>query len=102
MIDLTLNHDKSPDKLRQLNESLVVILSSDEIDGDKLLEQINIRQSYVETYLSGLEGSSKKEFASLEYEINQQLVNLISKVAVEAKNSTANFLKAQKAVKQYR
>lgn len=102
MKKLNLNHDKTPDKLAEINQQLESILSNDELDDTKLRVLIELRDEFINSHLQSLNEIQQKSFAELEIQSNNALSKLISNQLSDSLTQLTGLLRGKKAIDKYK
>ena len=102
------NHEKTPAVLREINEKLVALFEEPEgdIEASSNYEQLKallaIRDVTIKQHLDSLQSEEKQQFAKLELDVNNTLIELAQRLLIKAKDDITHFIRSQSAVKKYK
>ncbi|MCU4674761.1 hypothetical protein N7931_03850 [Catenovulum sp. 2E275] len=101
---IALDHDLTPELLRQLNAQVSSILKQTEIDSSTLLKLIDKRDELISDELKKLNGQVdiQKQFIEQELIVNRYLVQQCQKLFNNTEKELVNLKKSQKAIKHYK
>lgn len=85
-----------------LNDSILELLSSDDLDTESLFIKVSERDSLVKCVIPMLDSAEVKVFAKTELQINQQIEDLCNQRKDESYANLTKFVKDAKAVRKYR
>ncbi len=102
MKKFNLNHSKTPPKLTEINQELLALLSSDELDDKYLRKLIELRDEYISAHLASLSEEDKKSFAECEIPVNTHLTEIVSDKLNASLVQLSGLLRGQKAVNKYK
>lgn len=99
-----LNHAKTPEQLRIVNDQLVALLTVPDSEGftEQLQLLIEARDIFISSYLGQLSGEEAETFANEELKINNWLVSALTPLKSEAKADLQQLTQGKKAIKKYK
>ena len=103
------NHKKTPTALREVNERLLTIFEegeNDDVESSSNYKQLSalltIRDATIKQHLDSLQSEEKQQFAKLELDVNNTLIELAQRLLTKAKDDITHFVRSQSAVKKYK
>jgi hypothetical protein len=99
-----LNHQYTPQELKEINEKIVkfLVLIDENVDTERLFSLINEREVFIQSYLQSLSPPLQQNFASLELQVNNKLLEVAQSLLVTATKDFSGFKRSQAAVKKYK
>ncbi|MBF7072351.1 hypothetical protein ISG33_02900 [Glaciecola sp. MH2013] len=82
--------------------TLVSLDESDNIDDVKLRELVEQRDEFIQDYLSTLKPEPRKEFATAELPINNQLQAIVKNLFTDSLSELSSLVRGLKAIKKYK
>lgn len=102
MKKLTLNHDKTPLNLVEINDELESLLAIDDFDDKRLLQLVERRDEIILTHLDSLDRQAREEFANAELKANETLTNIAKKFFRASLSKLSGLTRGLKAVEKYK
>lgn len=105
--DLQLNHQLTPEPLRNLNTQIMKCLcepdGEDATSGYPQLRALVVeRDELIHSLQTTLDANSAREFAKLEQVANSQLLEVAQSLLESAKDDVSQFIRSQAAVNKYK
>lgn len=93
--------DNEPELIKQNSASIIAILSTEELDAEKLQEAVESREKLILDFLQNDEAPQKPLLEDLKRS-NDALTQLVAELRGDQQGVLVGFLRNRKAVKKYK
>ena len=102
MSKIELNHELTPERLSEINESICVLLAAKELDDKNLRLKVTQRDEFIQAHLQSLSTDERKAFANAELSVNNRLQATIKNLFTDSLSELSGLVRSMKAVKKYK
>ena len=99
---IELNHELTPERLSEINESICVLLAAKELDDKNLRLKVTQRDEFIQAHLQSLSTDERKAFANAELSVNNRLQATIKNLFTDSLSELSGLVRGMKAVKKYK
>ena len=95
-------HALSPEALILINRQITELLRKDDFEVTSLLKLVEERHNIVTKHMAELDETEVRTFAEAEWAVQEDLQNEISELFKQSRHDITKYLKAKKAVANYK